>query len=167
MLNRDGNENGKNKSIGLTSQKTTLHLQHTFFVNFFAVVLHEYNVKLFHFLCWRKLGCWFKSRKGYFPFSFLFFFHWIFNLSLVSVYSHYWPFSGSRDFCDNVFLVKWRLHMRGNRGFFLVVQSHAEMFSSRPAIPTWSHVALLGSAKIFLSCITFQIHFLNHHFAPK
>ena len=27
-------------------QKTTLHVQHTFFVHFFAVVLHDYNVKL-------------------------------------------------------------------------------------------------------------------------
>ena len=26
--------------------KTTLHVQHTFFVHFFAVVLHDYNVKL-------------------------------------------------------------------------------------------------------------------------
>ena len=37
---------------------TTLHLQHTFFVYFFAVVLHDYNVKLpetswLHFE-WRK-----------------------------------------------------------------------------------------------------------------
>ena len=27
-------------------QKTTLHVQHTFFVHFFPVVLHDYNVKL-------------------------------------------------------------------------------------------------------------------------
>ena len=32
------------KSVGLIGQKTTLHVQHTFFVHFFAVVLHDYNV---------------------------------------------------------------------------------------------------------------------------
>ena len=36
MLSGEGNENG---------EKTTLHVQHTFFVHFFAVVLHDYNVK--------------------------------------------------------------------------------------------------------------------------
>ena len=33
------------KTIGLISKKATLHVQHTFFVHFFAVVLHDYNVK--------------------------------------------------------------------------------------------------------------------------
>ena len=32
-------------SIGLINKKATLH-EHTFFVHFFAVVLHDYNVKL-------------------------------------------------------------------------------------------------------------------------
>ena len=40
MLSGEGNE------IGLITKKATLHLQHTFFVHFFAVVLHDYNVKL-------------------------------------------------------------------------------------------------------------------------
>ena len=34
------NNNRSNK------QKATLHVQHTFFVQFFAAVLHDYNVKL-------------------------------------------------------------------------------------------------------------------------
>ena len=34
------------KKPDLISQKTTLHLQHTFYIHFFAVVLHDYNVKL-------------------------------------------------------------------------------------------------------------------------
>ena len=34
------------KSVGLSSKKTTLHVQHTFYIHFFAVVLHDYNVKL-------------------------------------------------------------------------------------------------------------------------
>ena len=33
-------------SIVVISQKTTLHVQHTFFVHFLAVVLHDCNVKL-------------------------------------------------------------------------------------------------------------------------
>ena len=45
MLSGEGNKNGE-KTIGLISKKATLHVQHTFFVHFFAVVLHEYNVKL-------------------------------------------------------------------------------------------------------------------------
>ena len=58
MLSGEGNENGEKTTIGLISKKTTLHVQHTFFVHFFAVVLHDYNVKLpetsqLHVL-WRK-----------------------------------------------------------------------------------------------------------------
>ena len=41
----EGNENGEKTAIGLISKKATLHVQHTFFVRFFAVVLHDYNVK--------------------------------------------------------------------------------------------------------------------------
>ena len=33
--------------MGLISKKATLHVQHTLFVHFFAVVLHDYNVKLY------------------------------------------------------------------------------------------------------------------------
>ena len=46
MLSGDGNENSPKKSVDLISQKTTLHVQHTFFVHFFAVVLQDYNEKL-------------------------------------------------------------------------------------------------------------------------
>ena len=46
MLSGEGNENGEKTTIGLTSNKETLQVQHTFFVHFFAVVLHDYNVKL-------------------------------------------------------------------------------------------------------------------------
>ena len=34
------------RPIGLISKKATLHVQHTFFVHFFAIVLHDYNVRL-------------------------------------------------------------------------------------------------------------------------
>ena len=34
------------KSVDLISKKTTLHVQHTFLIHFFALVLHDYNVKL-------------------------------------------------------------------------------------------------------------------------
>ena len=40
MLSGEGNENGEKTKIGLISKKATLHLQLTFFVHFFAVVLH-------------------------------------------------------------------------------------------------------------------------------
>ena len=46
MLSGEGNENGEKTTVGLISKKVTLHLEHTFFVRFFAVVLHHYNVKL-------------------------------------------------------------------------------------------------------------------------
>ena len=50
MLSDGGKENGEKKkaTIGPISKKATLilHVQHTFLVHFFAVVLHEYNVKL-------------------------------------------------------------------------------------------------------------------------
>ena len=45
MLSGEGNQNGK-KTTCLISKTTTLHVQHTFFVHFFAVVLHDHNVKL-------------------------------------------------------------------------------------------------------------------------
>ena len=74
MLSGEGNENGEKTTIGLISNKTTLHVQHTFFVHFFAVVLHDYNVKLpetswLHVL-WRK--CRTCSCSLFFPLSLIF-----------------------------------------------------------------------------------------------
>ena len=47
MLSGEGNAGERWKTtIGLISKKATLHVQHTFFVHFFAVVLHDYDVKL-------------------------------------------------------------------------------------------------------------------------
>ena len=73
MLSGEGNENGEKTTIGLISKKTTLHVQHTFFVHFFAVVLHDYNEKLpenswLHVL-WRK--CRTCSCGGRWPLAFL------------------------------------------------------------------------------------------------
>ena len=46
MLSSEGNAGERWKTtIGLISKKPTLHVQHTFFVHFFAVVLRDYNVK--------------------------------------------------------------------------------------------------------------------------
>ena len=45
MLSGEGSENGENTTTGLISKNATLHVQHTVFVHFFAVVLHDYNVK--------------------------------------------------------------------------------------------------------------------------
>ena len=41
MLGGESNENGEKTTIGLISRKATLHVQHTFFLFFFAVVLHD------------------------------------------------------------------------------------------------------------------------------
>ena len=47
MLSGEGNAGERWKTtIGLISKKATLHMQHTFFVHFFAAVLHDYNMKL-------------------------------------------------------------------------------------------------------------------------
>ena len=47
MLSGEGNAGERRKTtIGLISKKATLYVQHTFFVHFFAAVLHYYNVKL-------------------------------------------------------------------------------------------------------------------------
>ena len=43
MLKRQGNKNGEKGTKGLISKKATLHVQHTFFVHFFAVILHNYS----------------------------------------------------------------------------------------------------------------------------
>ena len=58
MLTAKATKKVKKTTIGLISKKATLHVQHTFFVHFFAVVLDDYNVKLpetswLHVL-WRK-----------------------------------------------------------------------------------------------------------------
>ena len=50
MLSGEGNENGEKTTIGSISKKATLHVEQgcstRFSVNFFVVVLHDYNVKL-------------------------------------------------------------------------------------------------------------------------
>ena len=47
MLSGEGNAGERWKTaIGLISKKATLQVQYIFFVHFFAVVLHDYNVKL-------------------------------------------------------------------------------------------------------------------------
>ena len=59
MLSGEGNENGEKNNYNRSNyQKSNFHVQHTVFVHYFAVVLHEYNVKLpetswLHVL-WRK-----------------------------------------------------------------------------------------------------------------
>ena len=74
MRSGEGNENGEKTKIGLISKKATLLVQHTFFAHFFAVVLHDYNVKLpeaswLHVL-WRK--CRTCSCSLFFPLSLIF-----------------------------------------------------------------------------------------------
>ena len=67
-------------TIGIISKKETLHVQHPFFVHFFAVVLHDYNVKLPETSL--LLVFW---RKGRTSVSFTFF-------SLLLIFTlHWWP----------------------------------------------------------------------------
>ena len=59
MLSGEGNAGERWKTtIGLISKKATLHVQHTFFVHFFAFALHDHNVKLLEtsqlHVLWRK-----------------------------------------------------------------------------------------------------------------
>ena len=55
MLSGEGNAGERWKTtIGLISKKATLHVQHTFLVHFFAVVLHDHNVKLPETFLWTK-----------------------------------------------------------------------------------------------------------------
>ena len=46
MLCGEGNENAEKTTVRLISKIATLHVMHTFFVHFFVVVLHVYDVKL-------------------------------------------------------------------------------------------------------------------------
>ena len=72
MLSGKGNENSDKTIIGLIIKKVTLHVQHTFFVHFFAVVLHDYNVKLPETSSLHVL--WRKCRASLYSCS-IFFFH--------------------------------------------------------------------------------------------
>ena len=74
MLSGEGDENGEKTTIVLISKKGTLHVQHTFFAHFFAVVLHDYKVKSSrNFLVTR-----FMEEMSYVFFCSLFFFHYLF-----------------------------------------------------------------------------------------
>ena len=57
MLRGKGNENSESTTTALISKKATCTAAH-FFVHFFAVVLHNYNVKLpetsWSHVSWRK-----------------------------------------------------------------------------------------------------------------
>ena len=46
MLSGKGNKNGEKTTIGLISTKNNFPRAAHFFVHFFAIVLHDYNMKL-------------------------------------------------------------------------------------------------------------------------
>ena len=69
MLSVEGKENGEKTTIGLIRKKATLHVQHTFFVHFFAVVLHDYVYNA-------KLPETFFMEEMSYVFSFTFFYHY-------------------------------------------------------------------------------------------
>ena len=46
MLSGESNKNVETKkTMGLISKKATLHVQHTFYLHFFAAVLYDYKLK--------------------------------------------------------------------------------------------------------------------------
>ena len=53
MLRGEGNENGEKTTIGLISKKSNLASAAYFFVHFFAVVLHDCNLKLLSYTFYR------------------------------------------------------------------------------------------------------------------
>ena len=66
MLSGEGNAGERRKTtIDLISKRATLHVQHTFFVHFFAIVLHDYNVKLPEtsqlYVLWRECRTYYRS----------------------------------------------------------------------------------------------------------
>ena len=66
MLSGEGNAGERRKTtIGLISKRATLHVQHTFFVHFFAVVLHDLAVYGCKWLCiyvlWRECRTCYRS----------------------------------------------------------------------------------------------------------
>ena len=65
-------------TIGLISKKATLHVRHTFFVHFFAVVLHDYNVKLPETSYLHVFGrkCYTYSSSRFFSLPSIFTLHW-------------------------------------------------------------------------------------------
>ena len=85
MLKGEGNDDGEKTTIGLISKKVTLHVQHTFFVHFFAVVLHDYNVTLSE-ISWLHV---LRKKCRTCSFSLSLTSHFCFSLSLLASISHF------------------------------------------------------------------------------
>ena len=86
MLSGESNAGNGEKQKKSMSKKTTFHVQHTFFVHFFAVVLHDYKVKLPE-TSWLHV-LWRKCRTFFF---FIFFFSLPHFFTLVAVNISYFP----------------------------------------------------------------------------
>ena len=75
MLGGEGNQNGEKTAIGLVSKKATLHVQHTFFVHFFAAVCFA--------RLQRKTSRNFLATRFMEEMSYVFFFTFVFSLPLI------------------------------------------------------------------------------------
>ena len=75
MLGGEGNENGEKTTIGLISKKASLHVQHTFFVHFFALPLFCTTTK------WNFQK--FPSYTFMEEFSYVFLFTFFYSLPLI------------------------------------------------------------------------------------
>ena len=74
MLSGEGNENGEKTTIGLISKKTTLHVQYTAFVHFFAVVLDDLVTRFMEEMSYLLFSLFFtRSFSLWWPLGFLIF----------------------------------------------------------------------------------------------
>ena len=110
MLSGKGNENSDKTIIGLIIKKVTLHVQHTFFVHFFAVVLHDYNVKLPETSSLHVL--WRKCRASLYSCSIFFFsLPFTFTLHLIGGHQHF-------SFCCRRYKIFMLFFQQKNVSFF-------------------------------------------------
>ena len=75
MLNGDGKEICEIINSLISDKKTTLHVQHTFFVHFFAVTLHGHDVKLSSYTFYGKKMSNALTKDIFACFPVRFFFH--------------------------------------------------------------------------------------------
>ena len=153
MLSGEGNAGERWKAtIGLMSKKATLHVQHTFLVHFFAVVLHDNNVKLpetslLH-VFWRK------CRTSV---SFTFFFtaaH--FHLALVAASISHFVTAASKFSCcssnkTNVSFVFSLVEFRWPAAYFLFFCLSLALYSKFVDMT----INLQGVSKVRSDCILY------------
>ena len=133
-------ENGEKTTIGLISKKATLHVQHPFFVHFFAVGLHDHNIKLPETFLWRK--CRTCSRS--------LFFHCHSFSPCIGGHQHF-------SFCHRRYKIFMVFFLKKMSPLFFISHSRSLLpfFSFASALQT--RVVMQFPAKITSSCIWVSI----------